>query len=89
MHDNKLKKYILDICEMIKNQAIASKSPTNKYSESCDDVYNIGYLMAFHSVLSILKKEADIFEINQEDIGLANIDPDMDLLGLNKKKTDE
>ncbi|HLY68705.1 MAG TPA: hypothetical protein VKR53_03180 [Puia sp.] len=42
--------------------------------------YNIGYLMAFHEVIDLMKQLATAFNIDQKDIGLTDIDAEKDLL---------
>jgi hypothetical protein len=34
----------------------------------------------FHEVIDLMKQQADVFDIKQDDIGLADIDAERDLL---------
>ncbi len=36
--------------------------------------------MAFHEIISVMKQQAVVFNIEQKAIGLADIDPEVDLL---------
>ena len=79
MSDNRFKWYIRDVGLMIKERAKEAKSNKNKHSDPCDHSYDLGYLMAFHNIIDIMKRQAEILGIDQEDIGLADIDPSLDL----------
>lgn len=44
--------------------------------------YIEGTVMGYYSIITLLKQEAFAFSINQKELGLADITPDVDLLGL-------
>lgn len=77
MDDDKYKNYLLDLSFIIKERALNAKKSLD---DSNQDDYNSGYLMAFYEILDLMKHQADAFNIQQDDIGLADIDPDRDLL---------
>lgn len=79
MSDEKFKGYIIDLVVLLKEKAFHAKSDADQPIEGYAD-YNNGYLMAFHEVISLMKNQAMAFDIKQEDIGLADIDPESDLL---------
>ena len=44
------------------------------------EAYNKGELLAYHRVFSTMQKQASLFDLNQEEIRLSDIDPDRDLV---------
>ena len=36
--------------------------------------------MAYHTVIEFMKNQTEVFNIDQEDVGLADIEPERDLL---------
>ena len=44
------------------------------------DDYNQGRLMAYHSIVSLLKHQAFVLNMDEKEIGLADIEPERDLL---------
>ncbi len=69
---------------LLKEQAKEAKVDADNSGEDFKD-YNNGQLMAYHTVISLLKNQAPFFNIKEEDIGLVDIDPDADLLSLHKR----
>ena len=96
MRDDKFKHYLYDLCVLVKEkakEAKCDKNYTDELKENLNKVggiitgeekgshlYNMGYLMAFHEVIDLMKQLAIAFNINQKDIGLADIDAEKDLL---------
>lgn len=79
MNDVKYKSYITDLVSIIKEQAKEAKVEADHPKQGCDS-FNNGYLMAYHTVIEFMKNQTEIFEIDQRDIGLADIEPERDLL---------
>ncbi len=77
MEDDKYKNYLWDLIFILKEKALEAKKSVD---ESNQDDYNSGYLMAFYEIIDLMKHQADAFTIKQDDIGLADIDADRDLL---------
>ena len=77
-HEN-LKNYIQYIGLLIKDNAKKAKLEAD-HPKKGDADYNTGYLMAYHEVIAIIKNQAPSFGLNQRDIGLADIEPERDLL---------
>ena len=75
MHEEKVKGYLIDSITLLKEQAIEAKKEADNPKESLAN-YNKGELMAYCSVFSLLKHQASVFNINQKDLGLADIEPD-------------
>lgn len=44
-----------------------------------EEAFQNGYLAAWHEVIDIMKSQAHAFLINENEIGLADINPDNDL----------
>jgi len=84
MSDKNLKNYIKYMGLLLKERAKEAKLDADKPNEGFED-YNTGHLMAYYSVLSLLKNQASAFDVSQEEIGLADIDPDADLLSLHRR----
>jgi len=42
--------------------------------------FEIGQLMAFHDVVTLIQQQAEVFGIPPEAIGLSGVNPDIDLL---------
>ena len=80
MKDEKLKYYIHDLGILIKEMARQAKIDKDAAIKSPNAAYAIGYLMAMHEVISLMKQQADAFDIRQNIICLADIDPDSELL---------
>ncbi len=77
---NQVENYIFDLGILLKEKAKSAKIE-KELSHDIDEInYNLGYLMAFHDVLSLMKQQAEVFGINAKIIGLADIDPDKELL---------
>jgi hypothetical protein len=79
MHDGKYKNYLIDLISIIKNQAKEAKFEADHPKEGYDS-FNNGYLMAYHTVIEFMKNQTEVFDIDQKDIGLADIEPETDLL---------
>ena len=82
MSDENFKGYVIESITLLIEQARRAK----KDSEKSNDGYNKGIVMAYCSVISLLKYQAHTFNIDERDIGLADIDPEADLLGLHTRK---
>ena len=79
MKDDKFKNYIYDLGKMLKEKAREAKRDKDTSSNG-DDNYKIGYLMAFHEVIDLMKQQAVVFKIEQKEIGLEDIDAESELL---------
>ncbi len=79
MHEEKVKRYLIDSITLLKEQAIEAKKEADNPKESFED-YNKGELMAYCSVFSLLKHQASVFNIDEKEIGLTDIETELDLL---------
>lgn len=80
INEERVKGYLSDSIKLLKDQALEAKKDADNPKESFED-YNKGELMAYCSVFSLLKHQASVFNIDEKDLGLADIDPEVDLLG--------
>lgn len=78
--NKKFENYIYDLAFLLKKKAIEAKIEKDASFRHDEVDYKLGYLMALHDVISLMKQQADAFEINQELIGLQDIEPEVDLL---------
>jgi hypothetical protein len=80
MNSKKYETYLYDLGILLKEKARGAKIDRDNAIDTKDYDYNLGYLMAFHEVISIMKQQADVFDIHQKNIGLNDIEPEADLL---------
>ena len=79
MEDEKYKNYLIDLISIIKKQAKEAKLEADHPKQGYDS-FNNGYLMAYHTVIEFMKNQTEVFNIDQKDVGLADIEPERDLL---------
>lgn len=79
MKKDQYKNYIFDLVTLLKEQAREAKTEADHPTEG-NEGYNNGYLMAYHMMISLMKNQAIAFGIQEEEIGLDDIDPERDLL---------
>ena len=79
MSDERFKNYLIDLISLLKEQAKEAKLEADHPKENYAS-YNNGYLMAYHTVISFMKNQAWAFNIDQKEIGLADIEPERDLI---------
>jgi hypothetical protein len=76
MNNTELERYFLDCISLIKDAAFQAKEQT----KSNPSDYEMGRLMAYCEVVSLLQLEAKAFEISLKDIGLDGFEAEKDLL---------
>ena len=64
---------LLEFAREAKEKAVATRG-------GAEGDFNDGYLMGFHRVVSLMQQQADAFDIQLENIGLADIDANKDLI---------
>ena len=84
MSSEKFKSYILDTVELLKRQAIEAKKDADNPKEGFEEFVQ-GVIMGYYSIINLLKHQAFVFCIDQKELGLSDIKPDIDLLGLHRK----
>jgi hypothetical protein len=78
MNEEKIKGYFIDSITLLKEQAIEAKKEADNPKEGFED-YNKGELMAYSSLFSLLKRQAFVFNINEKELEIADIDPVINL----------
>ncbi len=78
-------KYTRVLVDQLKEQALKAqsniKNPQKTQKSNLD--FDKGCLMAFHTILSLMKHQIKAFNISEKKVGLNTINPDRDLLNLN------
>ena len=80
MGKESLRNYIQEISCLLKDYAKQAKIDADHPKEGDSADFNDGFLMAYHQVIATMKNQAPFFELTQEDIGLADIEPEKDLI---------
>lgn len=83
MSDEKYKKYVTNSIVLLKKQAKAAKLEED-HPKKGSESYTQGVTMGYYSIFTLLKQEAFAFCLDQIELGLADIKPDIDLLGLHR-----
>ncbi|MBL8631905.1 MAG: hypothetical protein JNM40_01690 [Myxococcales bacterium] len=64
---------------MLKEKALTARLDAAQ-GRAEDRDYKLGFLMAYHDVISLVKQQADAFGVDVRALCLDDIDPDRDLL---------
>ena len=80
MNEKSLENYIREINCLIKDYAKQAKIDTDHPKEGESSDFNAGYLMAYHQVIAVMKNQAPFFDLTQEELNLADIEPERDLI---------
>jgi len=83
MNNEKFKRYIIETIALLKEWARKAKVEADNQKEKSRG-YPEGVIMGYYSIITLLKHEAFAFCIDQKALGLADIKPDVDLLGLGR-----
>jgi len=81
--NEKLKRYVVDTINLLKQLARKAKKNAESPKEGIEN-YSQGVIMGYYSIITLLKHQAFIFCIDQNELGLADIKSDIDLLGLHR-----
>jgi hypothetical protein len=79
MTEKKYKYYLRDFGCLMKELALKAKF-NKDHSTKQEFDYNLGYLMALHDIISLMKRQALSFDINETDICIEDINPEKDIL---------
>ena len=80
MNEKDLKYYIREINCLIKDYARQAKIEADHPKEGDSADFNAGFLMAYHQVIATMKNQAPFFDLTQEELNLADIEPERDLI---------
>lgn len=83
MENELFKKYIISTIILLKELARQAKTDADHPKNGFED-YNKGVIIGYYSIITLLKQESFAFRIDQKELGLADIKPDVDLLGLRR-----
>ncbi|MCP5504458.1 MAG: hypothetical protein H7A41_04820 [Chlamydiales bacterium] len=79
----KYKKPLIFLISLIKKQALHTKKEMSNSPKDRTDYFS-GKIMGCYSIVTIFKHQAFAFCIDQKELSLAEIDPQVDLLGLRR-----
>lgn len=68
--------YVSDLGKLLKERAFDAK----KERDAKGGDFEFGKLLAYNEVISLMQNQAQVFGLPLEEMGLAGIDPDNDLL---------
>ncbi|HNF97976.1 MAG TPA: hypothetical protein PK493_11810 [Pseudomonadota bacterium] len=71
--------FLRDLGTLLKEKALSARQDAAQ-GRAEDRDYKLGFLMAYHEVVSLVKQQADAFGIDVRALCLDDIDPDRDLL---------
>lgn len=81
IHNNKYQNYLWDLGRLTVEKALEAKRRKEAQFLNKDDcAYQLGYLMAYHEIIDLMKQQAIVFDIDENEMGLADINPESDLL---------
>jgi hypothetical protein len=80
MDQNQCTGYLRDLGFSIREKALEAKRTNDAIPGDPDRGFSLGRLMAYHEVVSLMQQQAEAFNISLAEIGLADIDPEKDLL---------
>ncbi|MBX7066665.1 MAG: hypothetical protein K1X28_05490 [Parachlamydiales bacterium] len=83
MSNERFKKYAIGTIVLLKDLVRKAKLEADNQKEGSNG-YIEGLIMGYYSIITLLKHEAFAFCIDQKELGLADIKPDLDLLGLGR-----
>ena len=74
------KHYSRDSATLLKKMARDAKREAMAAKGTADESFQLGSLMAFHTVISLLQQQARAFQIPLTELDLADIEPEKELL---------
>lgn len=80
MNNSECTAYVHDLGLLIKEKAFEAKSAKESSIGAVNHQFDLGRLMAFHEVVSLMQQQAEAFGIPLQEIGLADLDPEKELL---------
>ena len=83
MNHVKYKKPLISLICLIKNQALETKKNSSIAKKDQADFFH-GKIMGYYSIVTLFKHKAFVFCIDQKELSLSEIDPQVDLLDLGR-----
>lgn len=82
-NEKNLRKFITYTLGLLKEMARDAKKNAERPEKNQDGYYE-GVIMGYYSIINLLKHQARVFSIDQKELGLEDINPEIDLLGLHR-----
>ena len=73
------KDYLRDLGFLIKQEAFDARERYKLSKGAKNELYDTGYLMGLHRVVSLMQQQLDGFQLSVKDISMDDFDPDSDL----------
>lgn len=80
MNSDQCKNYLQDLGSLLVEKMLEAKKTAGASKGGGKHDYDLGRLMAFCDVVSLMQQQAAVFDISLSEIGLADIDPENSLL---------
>ena len=74
--------YLFDLGYLLRERALEAKSAVQAARGKAEEGFELGRLMAYYEVLSLMIGQAVTFQMSVDDLHLEGLDPDKDLLGV-------
>ncbi len=78
--DESRRNFLHDLGPVIMERALQAKAKSKEPQPELDKTFQLGRLIAFNEVISIIQQQAEGFNIPLEELRLNGIDPDRDLV---------
>ncbi len=80
--NEKYKNYLRDLVRIIVDDAKVAKDAKDAKLKIDPNKaeYEIGQLMTYYGIVSLIQQQAELFDLSFEEIGMPNINPETDLL---------
>lgn len=77
--EESVRDYLGDLGTLLLQLALAAKTERDSV-EGEDRVYATGRLMGLHEAVSLMQRQANAYGIDYQDIGLADVEPERELM---------
>lgn len=80
--DSTYKNHLIDFLQLLREDALSARTEYKNTPEEkiAERKYNEGVLFGYYLAFSLLLDQMDAFEINREELGIAEFNPDRELL---------
>lgn len=80
MNDQVIKDYLKDTMYLLKESAREAKLKAKSTEGNEDHQFYLGQRMAYYEIITLLQDQANAFNIPLDVLGIADINPDSDVL---------
>jgi hypothetical protein len=74
--DDRFVNYLFDLGSLLQEKAMDAKADKDENAHA----FNVGRLIAWHEIVSLMQSQAGLFGLSLSQIGLSDIDPERDLV---------